>query len=166
MYIALDIFCFSIPLTMLFAIVLSAANGVGGCQWPISARNVLMDVAFWKFSNNAPNYASVIECHDIYHYSEFYMQWSISRGHFLYKCVKCWFQGKYPPALLSASVSDTQDASEYIFYFFCILLMCPDGSHCSFRNWVIYFSLSIIGFVCTAVSEFGYIRIVGSMAPA
>ena len=44
---------------MLFAALLSAATGVGGCWWPISVRAVIVDVAFWPFSNNPPNYASV-----------------------------------------------------------------------------------------------------------
>ena len=59
MFIARYLFCFSVPLTMLFAAVLSVATGVGGCGWPISARAVLMDVAFCNFSNNPPNYASM-----------------------------------------------------------------------------------------------------------
>ena len=37
------------------------AIGVGGCWWPISVRSVLMKVAFWKFLNNPPNYASVAD---------------------------------------------------------------------------------------------------------
>ena len=53
------IFCFAIILKMLFDDVLPNSNDVGGCWWPISARAVLMDVAFWKFSNKSPNYASV-----------------------------------------------------------------------------------------------------------
>ena len=55
MSIALDIFCFDIPITMLFAALLFVATDVGGGWWPISARVVLMDVTFWKFSNNPPN---------------------------------------------------------------------------------------------------------------
>ena len=51
MYIARDMFCFAVPLTI--------STGVGGCWWPISARVVLMYVFFWKFSNNPPNYISV-----------------------------------------------------------------------------------------------------------
>ena len=49
MSIARDIFCFAVPLTMLFAAVLSIATGVGGCGWPIYARYVLIEVAFWHF---------------------------------------------------------------------------------------------------------------------
>ena len=59
MSIALDLFCFSVPLEILFAAVLSVATGVGGCWWSISARAVLMDIAFWRFSANAPNSDSV-----------------------------------------------------------------------------------------------------------
>ena len=46
---------------MLFADVFSVYFGVGGCLWPISAWIVLVDVAFWKFSNNRPNYAFVAD---------------------------------------------------------------------------------------------------------
>ena len=58
---ARDIFCFSIPLTIVFSAVFYFAIGVGGCWWPIYARAVLMDVDIWKFSNNPPNYASVAD---------------------------------------------------------------------------------------------------------
>ena len=61
MSIALDLFCFAVSFTMLFAAVLSVVTSVGGCEWPISARAVHMDVAFWQFSNNPPNSASVAD---------------------------------------------------------------------------------------------------------
>ena len=61
MSIALNIFCFEIPLMMLFDAVLSVANGVGSQWWPISDRTVFMDVAFWQFSNNPPNSASMAD---------------------------------------------------------------------------------------------------------
>ena len=54
-------FCFAVPLTIIFAALLSIATGVGGCWWPISARAILMDVSFWKFSNNIPNSDTVTE---------------------------------------------------------------------------------------------------------
>ena len=44
---------------MLFSDVLSIATGVGGFWCTISASDVLMEVAFWQFSNNPPNYNSV-----------------------------------------------------------------------------------------------------------
>ena len=59
MSIARDIFCFDVPLTMLFISVLSVATDVGGCWCPISAKFVCMEVAYWKFSNKPPNYSSM-----------------------------------------------------------------------------------------------------------
>ena len=52
---------FAVPLKILFAAVLSAATGVSGCWWLISAWVIFMDVAFWQFSNNPPNYSSVVD---------------------------------------------------------------------------------------------------------
>ena len=46
MSIALDIFYFTVPLTIIFDDILSVATSVGGCWWPISDRAILMDVAF------------------------------------------------------------------------------------------------------------------------
>ena len=54
-------FCFAVPLTMLFAAVLSVATVVGGCEWPIYGRAVLVDVAFWYFSINPSNSSSVAD---------------------------------------------------------------------------------------------------------
>ena len=61
MLMARNIFCFAVPLTMMFSAVLSVATGVGGCWWPISARTVFMDVALWQFSNNSSNSAFVAD---------------------------------------------------------------------------------------------------------
>ena len=47
MSIALGLFCLAVPFTMIFYSVLSVAAGVGGCGWPISAREVCMYVAYW-----------------------------------------------------------------------------------------------------------------------
>ena len=55
MYIAIDIFCFAVPLKILFSTILSVAAGVDGCWWNISTAADLMDVALWKFSNNPPS---------------------------------------------------------------------------------------------------------------
>ena len=46
---------------MLFAAVLSIVTGFGGCWWPISARDVLMDSTFWQFSNNPHNSVSTYD---------------------------------------------------------------------------------------------------------
>ena len=61
MPIARDIFCFAVPLTMLFTTVFSVATGVGDCLWPMPARAVLMEVNLWKFSKKPPNSASVAD---------------------------------------------------------------------------------------------------------
>ena len=61
MYIDLDPFCFEVLFTMIFAAVFSIATGVGGFEWPISARAVSIDVALRQFSNNPPNSASVAD---------------------------------------------------------------------------------------------------------
>ena len=55
MSIAQDLFCFAVPLMMLFANLFSVHTGVGGCWWVISVLVVLMAVSFWLFSNNPPN---------------------------------------------------------------------------------------------------------------
>ena len=52
---------FAVPFTILFTAVLSFAAGVGSFWWLIYARSVLMDVAFWQFSNNPLNSDSVAE---------------------------------------------------------------------------------------------------------
>ena len=57
----LRLFCFTVPLTILFAAVLSVATNVGGGWWPISDRAVLLAVAFWLLSNNPPNYNSLAD---------------------------------------------------------------------------------------------------------
>ena len=61
MSFAQDLFCFAVLLTIMVAAVLSIATSIGGCWWPITARAVLVDVAFWKFSNNSPNFSSVAD---------------------------------------------------------------------------------------------------------
>ena len=108
MYIALDIFCFSVPFMIPFAAVLSVATGVGGCGWPISARAVRMSVAFCKFSESPPNSASVAYCMTflrILHYTctgPFLGGIDVIGVLFMYLGLR----GKNPPDLLRASGSD------------------------------------------------------------
>ena len=91
---------------MLFDAVLSVATGVGDFWWTISARAVLVEVAFWQFSNKPPNYYSVADT------IKFLMMLH-------YACISPFYGGiscigvlnfgprkKYPPALLRASGSD------------------------------------------------------------
>ena len=95
-------FCFPVPLMMLFAAELSVSTGVGGCGCPIYARAVLVDVAFWKFSNDLPNSASVS-----YFMIFLIMLHSICTGMFSGGVVCICVLGfgsrnKYPPALICA----------------------------------------------------------------
>ena len=52
-------YVFPVQFTMMFSALLSISTGVGGCEWPIYAKAVCMDVTFWKFSNIPPNSFSV-----------------------------------------------------------------------------------------------------------
>ena len=61
MSIDLYIFCLVVTFKILFVAVLSVATDVCGRGWPISARSVYMYVAFWQFSRNPPNLASVAD---------------------------------------------------------------------------------------------------------
>ena len=61
MSIALYLFCFALPLTMLFVTAFFVTRNVGDCGWTIYARAVLIDFVFRKFSNNPPNSASMAE---------------------------------------------------------------------------------------------------------
>ena len=107
MSIALDLFCFPIPFTMIFPAVLSVTTGVGGCGRTIYARAVRMNVAFCQFSKNPPNSVSVddeIPFIMILHSTcngPFYWGISVISGLLLdFGLIKT------PPALLRASGSD------------------------------------------------------------
>ena len=97
---------------MLFAAVFSIATGVGGCWWTNSARAVLVDVAFWKFSNNPPNYASVDDAITL-----LVILYSTCTGPF-WRVIDCIGvldfcpRKKYPPALFCVSSYEMWDASE------------------------------------------------------
>ena len=99
-------FCFAIPLTMLFETVFSVATGVGGCEWPVYARSILIDFHFWKFSNNPPNSASVADT------ITFIIMMHYTYTGPLYGCIACIRvfdfgpRKNYPPDLIFASGSD------------------------------------------------------------
>ena len=91
---------------MLFVTVLYVAASVGGCWWPMSDRDVLMDVAFWKFSNNPPYSTSLADS-----ITFLIMLHSTCTGTFyggIYCIVVLDFgpRKKRPPSLLRASGSD------------------------------------------------------------
>ena len=106
MCIALDIFCFAVPLTMRFASALTVATGVGGCGWTIYTRAVIVYVTLWKFSNSPPNSASMADAME-----SIIMMHSTCTGLF-YEGIDCIIvldfgpRKKYPPALLRDSDSD------------------------------------------------------------
>ena len=112
MSIAQNIFCFFVPLTMLFADVLSVVTGVGGCWCPISDKSVRLEVTFCQFSDKPPNSDSVdsaITSLMMLHYT--------CTG-LLYRGISCTgvldfgTRKKSPPDLLRASGSDMWDTSE------------------------------------------------------
>ena len=103
MSIALVLFCFAVLFMMLFATVLFVATGVGGYEWPISARAVRMDVAFWQFSNNPPNSASVADAMTFLMMLHSTCTGPFSGGIALFWCVGFWSEEKNPPALLRAN---------------------------------------------------------------
>ena len=98
--------CFDVTLVLISVDVLSAVTGVGGCECPIYARDVCMDVAFWQFSNNNPNSASLEDAMKI-----FIMLHSTCTGPF-YRGISCicvldfGTRKKYPPSLLRAYGSE------------------------------------------------------------
>ena len=106
MSIALDIFCFAISFKILFADAFSIATGVGGCGWPISTRSVLVDVAFWQFSKNSPNYASVSDVMKLLIILHYTCTGTISGGIAFIDVLDFGSRKKYPPALIFTSGSD------------------------------------------------------------
>ena len=106
MSIALDIFCFDVPFRMILPTVLSISTGVGSCEWTIYDRAVRMDVAFWQFSNNLTNSASVADAMTFLIIMHYICTGPFFRGS---ACIGVFYfdpRGKYPPALLRASGSD------------------------------------------------------------
>ena len=84
----------------------SVSTGVGGCWWPISVRDVLMDVAFWQFSNNPPNSDSVADAITFLIMMHSACTGPFSRGIY---CIGVFYFGtskKYPLALLRPSGSE------------------------------------------------------------
>ena len=61
MSIALDVFCFDTPFTILFCDTMPVSTGVGGCEWLIFTRENFMDVFLWQFSKNSPISVSVAD---------------------------------------------------------------------------------------------------------
>ena len=105
-------FGFSVPLTTLFAALLSVDTSVGGCWWPISDRTVLMDVSFWQFSNNSPNYAFVTDAITFLIMLHFTCTSPFWGGIDCISVLDFGPRKKYPPALICASGPEMYDTYE------------------------------------------------------
>ena len=99
-------FCFAFPLAILFADLLSVANGVVGCGRLISDTSVLVDVAFWKFSNNPPNSASVSDAMTFLIMLHYTYTGPFPRVIACIGVLGFFPRKKHPPALRCASGSD------------------------------------------------------------
>ena len=136
MSITMNIFCFSVPLTMLFAIVLSVATIVGDCESPIFARAILMDVAFWHFSNNPTNSVSEADSMTFH-----IMLHSTCNGQFLWGIACIGLLDFFPrknihPLYLVPLVLICRmhlNLCGESFRFFCILLLCMDMLRCNLK---------------------------------
>ena len=91
---------------MFFSAVFSVSTGVGGCWWPIYARSILVDFAFWQFSNNPPNYDSVDDARTFLIMLHSTCTGPFSGGIYCIGMLDFSPSKKYPPALLCASGYD------------------------------------------------------------
>ena len=106
MSIAPDIFCAAVLLTMVFSDVLSGATVVGCCEWPISDREVGMDVNFWQFSNNPPSFSSVDDAMTFIMILHSTFNGPFTGSIAVIGVLDFGPRKKYPPALLRASGSE------------------------------------------------------------
>ena len=149
MSIAWEMFCFAVTLTIFIDAVLPVATGVGGCRWTIYYRAVLVEVAFWKFSNNPPSSVSVADTMTflmMLHSTctgPFYggISWTRvlkfgPRKNILCICF-------VPPVLICRMNWSIWGES---FQFFCILLLCLDMLRCNLEieSFVLQFQLSAL----------------------
>ena len=91
---------------MLFVNVLLVASVVGGCELPIYARVVRMDVAFLHFSRNPPNSASVTDDMTLIMILTSTCTVQFSGGIAVIGMLDFGPRKKYPPALLHVSGSE------------------------------------------------------------
>ena len=106
MSIARDIFCFSVPLKMLFGTVLSVATGVGGFWCPIYTKVVLVEVAFWYFSKKPLHSSSVADAIKFLMMLHYTCNGPFSGVISFIGVLDFSPRKKYPPALLRTSGSD------------------------------------------------------------
>ena len=106
MSIDLDLFCFPVPLMILFAAVLSVSTGVYGCGWQNFDRSVLMDVDFWHFLKNTFNSASVADAITVINMLNSTCTVLFHRGIDCISLFGFFARKHYPPTLLHASGYD------------------------------------------------------------
>ena len=137
MSITLDIFCYAVPLTMMLTAVLSVVTGIGGSGWTNPAKAVLMDIAFWQFSNNSPNYVSMSDAMTFLIIIHFTCTGPVYRG---IGFITMFDFGPrknihlfcfVPPFLICRMHPNICGES---FRFFCILLLRLDVSCCNLRS--------------------------------
>ena len=104
---ARNLFCFDFLLKMMFSSVFSVATSVVGCWGPISDRAVIVAVAFWQFSNNPPNYASMADTITFLIMLHYKFTGTILWVIDFIGVLDFGLKKKYPPALLHASASET-----------------------------------------------------------
>ena len=154
-------FCFDVPLTIIFAAVLSVTTGVIGCGWPI-----MLGQSVWIFTFGIFQRILLIPL-------QWVMPWGFSwyyishvRAHFLGALLLlvccCWVlcRGKYIYVLCCINM-----VLRYIihlnilvesFHFFYIMSLCLDVTHCN----------SITGcFVSMSLWLFLYVAPTGSSVP-
>ena len=141
MYIALDLF-FAVPSMMLYATILSVDSGDVGYLWPISARDVIMDVALWQFWNSPPNSASVADAIIFIIMMHSTCTVTFSGG---IVCISVLDFGPrknihllcFVPLVMICSMHPNIGGES--FQLFCILLLCLYVSHCNLK--IEFFSL-------------------------
>ena len=77
-------------------------TGVGGCEWLIYAREFHMDVDFWQFSNNPPNFSSMFDAMIFLMILNYTCTGKFSGVIALIGVLDFVPRTKYPPALLRA----------------------------------------------------------------
>eukprot|EP00978_Attheya_sp_CCMP212_P014567 scaffold37188_cov29-Attheya_sp.AAC.1 len=111
MSIALDLFCFAVPLRTLSAAELSVATGVGGCGCFISMAVVRSWVPFLQLLNWLPISASVADARTFRMMPHSTWMGPLRAGIFVIGLSDLGPKKKYPPYRLRALGSDKYDAS-------------------------------------------------------
>ena len=149
----MDLFCFVVTFTVLFANVLYISAGVGGCEWPIFDRSVHMDVTFWKFSNNPLNSASLYDSMKFLMILHSTCSGPFSEGiYFIGVLNLVWGKNIHLLCSVPLVLRFRMHINIYVysFRFFCILLLHPYVTHCNLITlWSVLQSLLLSFHVLT-----------------